>query len=202
MIMVFRIIILSVFICTLLVYFRVTIHATLAHFDQEHYFNMSVESAFGIINKDYHYGFEDIRSLLLQDSRPDILTRLIQFPRQLRGKYTAFKANMRLTSRIFKFMVIEEIEWKTRAGSENAMDTALMTGFLWSFKGMIISSISSKTKLQRLVLSNEPDFNKPGIHSYLVCILKMRIVHIIIIASYILAIKVRGYFNGYSRRKN
>ena len=204
MIMVLWSVLLLLFILPLLLYLRVTIKASLVSAEPDKLFKMNIVSNFGIIQKDFCYSFEDILSLpgLKADNtapKPGLATRLVQFPNQMSIKLHNFKNNLFLSSRIFRWLVIEKIEWKTRAGSDDAMDTAILTGFLWSFQGSLISAISSRSRLQQLTLNNEPDFNKPGINSYLVCILKMRIVHIIIITSLVLALKVRGYLNGCSK---
>lgn len=204
MIMVFWPALLLLILFILLVYFRVTIKASLVSAEPDHQFNMNISSSFGIFKKDYCYAFEDVLSLLPgfrsdnDTPGPGLATRIIQFPHQISKKLYAFKNNLFLASHFLKWLVIEKIEWKTRAGIEDAMDTAILTGFLWSFKGSVISAVSSRSRLQKLILTNEPDFDKPGINSCLVCILKMRIVHIIIIASLVLALKVRGYLHGYS----
>ncbi len=205
MIMVLWSVLLLLFILPLLLYFRVTIKASLVSAEPDKLFQMNIVSNFGIIQKDFCYSFEDILSLVSGSKsdnaapKPGLATRLVQFPQQISTKLHNFKNNLFLSSRIFRWLVIEKIEWKTRAGSDDAMDTAILTGFLWSFQGSLISAISSRSRLQQLTLNNEPDFNKPGINSYLVCILKMRIVHIIIITSLVLALKVRGYLNGCSK---
>lgn len=193
------------FIPLLLFYFRITIKASLVSTDLDQLINMSIASTFGILQKDYRYSSEDILSLLPgfrpmnEVPKPGLATRLIQFPNKLSEKLQALKDSLFMASRVFKWLVIEKIEWKTRAGSKDAMETAIMIGVFWSFKGAVIGAISSRTRLQKLIINIEPDFNKPGINSYLVCILKMRIVHIIIIASFVLVLKVRGYLNGYSK---
>lgn len=97
--------------------------------------------------------------------------------------------------------IIEKIEWKTRIGTDDAMYTAVITGLIWTVKGAVIGKISKKSQLQSLNINVQPDFNKAAITSKLICILKMRIVHIIIIATYAFVLKVRRYIIGYGTRK-
>lgn len=203
--MVFRLllVLILILILPLLTYFRVTIQASLRSGDQDHWFNINIASTLGIIKEDHCFRFEDILSRLsgfkVDNDRIFLTTRLIKLPQQISKKIHTLKNDLSLTSGILRWLVIEKLEWKTRAGSDDAMNTAILTGFLWSFKGSVISVISSRTRLQKLILNNEPDFNKPGINSCVLCILKIRIVHIIIIASLIFALKVRGYLHGYSK---
>lgn len=96
-----------------------------------------------------------------------------------------------------KRMVVERLDWKSYIGLDDAMFTALSSGGLWAVKGIITGVLSSKTRLQDINLQVEPDFNSDKLVSHLYCILKMRIVHIILIAFYFLVLTVRGYINGY-----
>lgn len=100
-----------------------------------------------------------------------------------------------------KHTIIEKIEWKTRIGTDDAMYTAFITGLIWTVKGAAIGNISRKSQLQSFHINVQPDFNKAAITSKLICILKMRIVHIIIIATYAFVLKVRRYIIGYGTRK-
>lgn len=96
-----------------------------------------------------------------------------------------------------KRMVVERLDWKSYIGLDDAMFTALSSGGLWAVKGIITGVLSSKTRLQDINLQVEPDFNSDKLVSHIYCILKMRIVHIILIAFYFLVLTVRGYINGY-----
>lgn len=98
------------------------------------------------------------------------------------------------------YTVLETVEWKTRIGINDAMYTAIISGFLWSVKGTLISKASSKTRLQKVLINVQPDFSRASIKSRLVCIFKLRIVHIIIIAIYAYCLKVRGYMIGFAAR--
>jgi hypothetical protein len=96
---------------------------------------------------------------------------------------------------------MEKVEWKTTVGINDAMYTAIITGLFWSIKGVIISIASRKSRLQNLTIDVQPDFSRTAITSRLICILKMRIVHIIIINTYAFVLKVRRYINGYGTGK-
>ena len=100
-----------------------------------------------------------------------------------------------------QYLVIERLDWSSGIGLNNAMYTAIGSGGLWAVKGMLVGFLSSKSRLQDINLQVEPDFNGEKVVSHLNCILKMRIVHIILIAFYFLVLIVRGYFNGFTARK-
>ena len=100
-----------------------------------------------------------------------------------------------------KYLVIERLDWSSGIGLNSAMYTAISSGGLWAIKGMLVGFLSSKSRLQDINLQVEPDFNGEKVVSHLYCILKMRIVHIILITFYFLVLIVRGYFNGFTARK-
>lgn len=100
-----------------------------------------------------------------------------------------------------QYLVIERLDWSSGIGLNDAMYTAISSGGLWVVKGMLVGFLSSKSRLQDINLQVEPDFNGEKVVSHLYCILKMRIVHIILIAFYFLVLIVRGYFNGFTARK-
>ena len=82
------------------------------------------------------------------------------------------------------------------------MFTALDAGIFWDVKGMIVAYISNIRELEQVKLAVQPDFQKPIFFSKINCILKMRIVHIITIAIYILVWKVRWWVNGYTAKSS
>ncbi len=100
-----------------------------------------------------------------------------------------------------RYLVIERLDWSSSIGLNDAMYTAIGSGGLWALKGMLVGFLSSKSRLQDVNLQVEPDFNGEKVVSRLYCILKMRIVHIILITFYFLVLIVRGYFNGFTARK-
>lgn len=107
----------------------------------------------------------------------------------------------RLVSFGAKYLVVERLDWSSGIGLNDAMYTAIGSGGLWAIKGMLVGFLSSKSRLQDINLQVEPDFNGEKVVSHLYCILKMRIVHIILITFYFLVLIVRGYFNGFTARK-
>ena len=99
-----------------------------------------------------------------------------------------------------KYLIIEEIDWETIIGVNNAMHTAIFSGSLWAIKGSLISIISRVSHLKKVSINIKPDFNGNTQWSRLYCILKMRVVHIILIIAYYFILKVRGYLSGHARK--
>jgi len=95
-----------------------------------------------------------------------------------------------------KYLIVDNLEWKSVVGTQDALHTALGTGACWALKGAIIGVLSSRCRLGRLVLDVRPDFMTPAFFSRLTCILKIRTVHIIIIEVFIIATKVRWCIDG------
>ncbi|HCF71306.1 MAG TPA: hypothetical protein DER33_06980, partial [Syntrophomonas sp.] len=100
MIMVLWSVLLLLFILPLLLYFRVTIKASLVSAEPDKLFKMNIVSNFGIIQKDFCYSFEDILSLVSGSKsdnaapKPGLATRLVQFPQQISTKLHNFKNNL------------------------------------------------------------------------------------------------------------
>lgn len=98
------------------------------------------------------------------------------------------------------FTVVDKLQWRSTIGGEDAMQTALHIGCFWAIKGCLAAFISSHSNLRELSLAVEPDFMKTIFLSNFTCILKIRIVHIITIAIYILVWKVRWWIDGITAR--
>lgn len=96
------------------------------------------------------------------------------------------------------YAVIEKITWQSRVGGNNAMWTALHTGMLWALMGLGITFLAQASRLKKVRLAVEPDYFSAEFNSQIDCILKMRIVHIITIAFYLIVWKVRWWLNGFA----
>lgn len=105
-----------------------------------------------------------------------------------------------LLKKILNFMIIEKIEWKSSVGGRDAMFAAIHSGLFWAFKGTVVAYISHNSKLEQVQIVVTPDFQTNSYFSKFHCILKIRNVHIITIAIYILVWKVRWWVNGYAAR--
>lgn len=163
--------------------------------------NLKLSSVFKDLQRKYqlHYDFDTIL---------DYLTDAWKKRQEKKDKEdTQSKGNLSTGSyyHLFNFstqyLVIERLDWSSNIGLNDAMYTAIGSGGLWAVKGMLVGFLSSKSRLQDINLQVEPDFNGEKVVSRLYCILKMRIVHIILITFYFLVLIVRGYFNGFTARK-
>jgi hypothetical protein len=96
------------------------------------------------------------------------------------------------------YTVIEKFFWHSRVGGRNAMLAALHTGLMWSLKGLVITYLANISSLKKVQLAVEPDYISCDFNSQIDCILKMRIVHIITIAFYLIVWKVRWWINGFA----
>lgn len=96
------------------------------------------------------------------------------------------------------YTVIEKFIWHSRVGGRNAMLAALHTGLMWSIKGLAITCLANISCLKKVQLVVEPDYMSADFNSQIDCILKMRIVHIITIAFYLIVWKVRWWINGFA----
>ncbi len=106
----------------------------------------------------------------------------------------------KLVNKTLHYITIDELAWKTTTGHENAAKTALNTGILWMLKGNVLGPLSRKCKLKTVKVNVVPDFGRPAFFTSFTCILKIRIVHIMIIASYAIVIIVRWWINGFPAR--
>lgn len=198
----------------LLLYIQVTIKASFNSESNTDVLSINVFSRLRLLRGSYHYNREDLLVILpglkpgkspeaaqkvyLADARLSMGRRLLRFPSSINSRVHIINRRLHQVARVLKWLTVDKLEWNTRAGSEDAMNTALITGLFWSVKGTVIGVVSSLTRLQKLTINVEPDFARPGVSSYLICILRIRMVHIILI---VLALKVRGYLNGSSKRK-
>ena len=89
-------------------------------------------------------------------------------------------------------MDVEKIVWSTKIGLNDAAATGIITGALWTFKHMIISLIDNTTNADIIELNITPVFSKSIFEIYFNCIIKIKLVNIIIIGFIVLKTKIRG----------
>lgn len=183
-------------------------------------FHISIEKqmkGFIFIIKADLYFFPAHRLLQYQFKEPDfqllsIFEKMQENSRRLkeRAMNTGLKAFfIRFGLRDYKLMAktalhyttVENIHWTTAVGLQDAMHTGIGTGSIWAIKGIIISFISINSRMERLHLEVDPDYNRQIFSSTLNCIIRIRIVHIIFIAVYLIYLIVRGYINEYRSGK-
>ena len=185
-----------VLLILLLFYIKVSISLELAANPGNTILTIKVTSAFKKMQKKY----------LLRDYFNTILNYL-DYPLNKNKKKPKEKAPIppgsyyRMFNLVTRYLVVEQLDWRSYLGLDDAMYTAIGSGSLWAVKGALIGFLSSKSKLQDVHIQVEPEFNQEKLVSNLYCILKMRIAHIILISVYFLVLIVRGYFNGFATGK-
>ncbi len=204
-------------ISLLFIYIKVEVRVSVREDESYKGVNFKIHSLFYQFTRELDYSDPHLRlleSLLIsafgkikKPSRPAVTIlpenkKYISFFRNHPLKYMALCAlqDGQVMTFGLKYLLVENLEWKSVVGSKDAMRTALDTGICWAMKGAAIGVLSSRCKLDRLFLDVKPDFMRPAFNSTLTCILKMRTVHIIIIEMFILAKKVRWCIDGLRTR--
>ncbi|MDD3023930.1 MAG: DUF2953 domain-containing protein [Syntrophomonadaceae bacterium] len=108
----------------------------------------------------------------------------------------------RIKARLLKYILIDELNWKTVIGMEDAMYTALSTGSIWACKGTLISYLKNKQRLKQFEINVEPDFSAQVLLSELDCIIKLRIGHIIHIAVLLLNLLLKEQYQAKKTQAN
>ncbi len=116
----------------------------------------------------------------------------------LRNKLKSWPDYWRLFRLFMRHLVLENFDWKTRMGLDDAMHTALACGGLWAVKGNLIGLICCFTQLEHVDLRVDPVYSHSYFSTRLDCIFKIRIVYIMLIISYVCFIIMRGYWNGFT----
>ncbi len=86
---------------------------------------------------------------------------------------------------------IARLEWSSIVGGEDAYQAAMNSGVAWAVKGSLLGWLSSCCAIGDMSVKVTPNFLSSGYLSTLKCILKIRLVQIIIIKTY-LAVKKSG----------
>ncbi|MBO8159952.1 DUF2953 domain-containing protein [Thermosyntropha sp.] len=104
--------------------------------------------------------------------------------------------NYKIYKYVLKNIVVEQLKWNTILGMKDAFQTAIITGILWAVKGNILSILSSLSKIKSIFIDIRPDFTGENKNSEFFCILNISIAHIIIIAAYVLWLRIRRLRHG------
>lgn len=96
---------------------------------------------------------------------------------------------------------ITQLSWKSQVGHEDAMQTALLTGFLWALKGFLLRIINNIAPFETLQISISPHFNQMVLDTDLHCIIQSRMAHIIIAMLRVNAIRIRWWFKGWKHSR-
>lgn len=97
-----------------------------------------------------------------------------------------------ITRYLIRKIQIIKVVWRTSIGFENAAITGVLSGGLWSVKGFILSVILNNKEIEDLKLKVIPHFNKNIFETYIDCIIKLRLVYIIIAGLKGLKAKLKG----------
>lgn len=98
---------------------------------------------------------------------------------------------------LLNFTTFDKLEWVSIVGGNDAHDAAIRSGVLWGIKGSMLGWLKTHSKIDNSKVFVRPNFSNPDYKSSFKCILKMRLVHIIIIGSFVIALKVRWCINGF-----
>ena len=93
---------------------------------------------------------------------------------------------------LWRKIKIKKINWNTRLGIENAAVLGIMTGILWSIKGVIIGFILNNKIVEDLYVDVVPVYNTNNIEISFNCIIKVKIVYIITASFYGPKTKIKG----------
>ncbi len=143
-----------------------------------------------------HHQSDSIQKTASAGTQEVIMQAFKGFP--IRSLFELCTGNSRMFIIVLRYTVVEKLEWISTVGSKDALYTALSTGMCWTIKGIVIGALSSRCSLRHLCLDVRPDFVNPAFLSSFTCILKMRLVHIMIIEIYAIVIKVRWCMNGFT----
>lgn len=100
-----------------------------------------------------------------------------------------------ITKSIIKRIKIIKLVWETKIGFHNAAVTAVLSGGIWSVKNVISSFIVYKKEAKKFHLNVIPCFNENIFETHFDCIIKLKIVYIIIAGLHGLKVKVKGGVN-------
>ncbi|MFZ5965810.1 MAG: DUF2953 domain-containing protein [Bacillota bacterium] len=127
---------------------------------------------------------DEKKSLLNIHEIQDIQQRFSQYYHQFNPTIHYFLSKTEMKS----------LNWKTKLGFENAAVTGILSGMLWTFKGMIISIISNHIRnSENISLHIEPCFDAEDFQMSFDCIFRIKVGHIIIAA-------IKGFYNYFTIR--
>jgi len=93
---------------------------------------------------------------------------------------------------LYKKIEITKLNLETKIGLGDAALTAVSTGIVWSLKSTLISCILNLKKIKNINLEVVPAYNNTTLEIYLDCIIKLKIVYIIIAGINGLRAKLKG----------
>ncbi len=92
---------------------------------------------------------------------------------------------------LLKKVKIKKLIWITKIGLGDAALTGIISGWLWWIKSSVVTLIINKNK-KDIIIDINPDFNKINIETHFNCIIKLKLVYIIIAGINGIRTKLKG----------
>ncbi|HHV99022.1 MAG TPA: DUF2953 domain-containing protein [Clostridiaceae bacterium] len=80
-----------------------------------------------------------------------------------------------------KKLTVQEFSLKVRLGTGDAFYTGILNGLMWSITGAVLSFICSNFCVIKKCIDVQPNFSKKEMKIDFYCILKTKLVHIIVV---------------------
>lgn len=106
-------------------------------------------------------------------SKPKIYTTFPYITRDLQYK--------KFIDYIWDRLVIERVDWETEIGFEDAVLTVLVYGLVWQIKSILMVFVLSDKEINKINIDVITLFNENEFNTKFNCIIKIRIVYIIIV---------------------
>ncbi|EOD01083.1 hypothetical protein L21TH_0846 [Caldisalinibacter kiritimatiensis] len=87
---------------------------------------------------------------------------------------------------------IKKLIWISKIGINDAASTGIVTGFVWALKSLIVSLISKDKTINNCKIDVQPIYSQNQFETYFNCIIKLKLVYIIIAGFIGLKAKFKG----------
>lgn len=92
-----------------------------------------------------------------------------------------------------KHIRMDQFSWQSVIGTGDAMNTGVLSGVLWGFKGLTVGIVSKYMKLtKKPALNVIPDFKQKRMQIQFECILRFRVGHVIVTGMRLLSKYLKG----------
>lgn len=95
---------------------------------------------------------------------------------------------------------IKNLNWRTVVGLDDAMQTALTVGALWSFKGWVLALVSCFSRLHKQRIEVVPNFNGRKVECTFHCDILLRLAYLLVIMPVVYILFRRTSSPGASQR--
>lgn len=96
-----------------------------------------------------------------------------------------------LITHISKRLIISDISWYTELGTNDAAETAIITGFIWSIKSFIIAALAKDYNLINIFINVVPNYNIKIFKTSVDCIFSIKLGNIINAGVKTLLVKIK-----------